>query len=304
MSILNRPSDGLFNVLIVLLRCIIHEGAIPKRKLLDLCAPCSIGDKNQDMATKTLNTWLELGLFTATEDDIVRVSENVKKRLKKRDLTNHTIAGCIRAAIFAAANNENFWDGEGNRAADFNRAASWMLAQDVYAFSPSTHREVERRVIKQIDSSKYTVFQNDTRWQGYVAWSNFVGVGYANTASRSSKYFIDPTLAVREPAIDSLPKRGSVSIDSFLDTLAEEVPVIDGGVYRRAVEQKLDPTVWRQPKSNEVSTSLSRALLRLREAELVQFERKSDAATQIVLLGRNHRTIETITHIRRGGGVK
>ena len=38
MSILNRPSDGLFNVLIVLVRCLLAQGAMNREKLLSICA--------------------------------------------------------------------------------------------------------------------------------------------------------------------------------------------------------------------------------------------------------------------------
>ena len=68
MSILNRPSDGLVSVLVSLVRTSIAIGNASREKLLDIASPVSLNDgqNDQDMAKKTLNRWLELGLFVET----------------------------------------------------------------------------------------------------------------------------------------------------------------------------------------------------------------------------------------------
>lgn len=110
MSILNRPSDGLFNVLIVLIRCSITFGVMPRAKLLDLCAPKTLGDGKQDMAAKTLNRWTQLGLFETPKDDHVRIVDEYRSFLKKESVPNSAIATVVRQGIFAKEKVDMVWE--------------------------------------------------------------------------------------------------------------------------------------------------------------------------------------------------
>ena len=185
MSILNQESDGQFNILIALSKCLVFSGSMSKEKLIDLCAPKSL-IANPKRAKATLNRWIELGLFQA--DDVVSVAEKFKKQLSKK---NYCVAELICAAanqIFEMGSNDNFWYSEENKSADFCRAQAWMLAQDVYSFQPTSWKEVEALAILQgveqpaKSNQKCTpetprVFGNDTRWNGFTSWSEFLGFG-------------------------------------------------------------------------------------------------------------------------------
>src|SRR5689334_22410978 len=67
MSILNRPSDGLVSVLLVLRRAVHAYGPMPRGRLIELCAPEGAvrqdSPASQMMVWKTLHRWLQLGLF-------------------------------------------------------------------------------------------------------------------------------------------------------------------------------------------------------------------------------------------------
>ena len=165
MSILNRPSDGLFNALIALTKCLVSQGPLNRDKLLNLCIPKSL-DSKQDMATKTLNRWVELGLFEI-EEDIVSIAEEFKGTLNKKKFSTNELTIAVSQNVFAPENNKNFWASEENRAADFSRAQAWMLAQDIYSFQPKSHPEVEKVVTTQMEAKEYSVFQNNTRWNGF-----------------------------------------------------------------------------------------------------------------------------------------
>lgn len=302
MSILNRPSDGLFNVLIVLIRCSITFGVMPRAKLLDLCAPKTLGDGKQDMAAKTLNRWTQLGLFETPKDDHVRIVDEYRSFLKKESVPNSAIATVVRQLIFAKENVVNFWEEEENRTADFCRAAAWMLAQDIYSFNPTSYVEVENRSNAQtrpFETGK-SIFRGDVTWPGYSSWSSFLGLGHSDSGKASGGHIIDPTRAIRAPLLAALPKKGDISIKTVLDQLSMQLPVIDGGEYRKMVEENLLTEKWRPPGAGELSMSLSRSFLRLRESGEIRLETKSDADAQVKLVGRNHRVIQEITHIRRG----
>src|SRR6056297_3412192 len=109
MSILNRPSDGLVSVLVALVRSSAMFGTMPKSKLLDLCSPKSLGDGKQDMATKTLNRWIELRLMVETDKDEVKVADEYRAGIKKLNGSASSIAKVVREIVLAPENNKNFW---------------------------------------------------------------------------------------------------------------------------------------------------------------------------------------------------
>ena len=301
MSILNRPSDGLVSVLVALVRSSVVLGTMQKNKLLDICSPKSLGDGRQDMATKTLNRWIELGLFITTEKDEIRVAEAHRLSLRKANVTAGAVAEAARETVLSQVNNKNFWSDEENKSADFSRAVSWMLAQDVHRFIPTSYaNQVEPKALEQAGSSDVILFQNDTRWSGYVSWATFLGFGRFESGKASGGYITDPTPAVSGVAKTLLLKEKDLPIRDFLDRLSEAVPVLDGGEYRKEVECKLRPDKWKAPAAIDVSTSLSRALLRLRAQGVLRLEKRSDSDTQVRLLGRGERPVESVTHIQIG----
>ena len=66
-----------------------------------------------------------------------------------------------------------------------------------------------------------------------------------------------------------------------------EVPVLDGGVYRVAVEAQLEKSALSQLQPGQLSTSLSRALFSLMIDQTLQFENKADVGRSIVFTGRD-----------------
>lgn len=298
MSILNRTNDGLVSILVALVRTSVAIGASSKEKLLNIVSPNSLNDgqNDQDMARKTLNRWQELGLFAQTEKGELRIAEEYRSKLGKDDITSTSIANVARQIVLKADNNKNFWSDTENKSADFTRAAAWMLAQDVHSFMPSSHIAVQKLCNDQV-APDVILLQNDTRWAGYQSWATFLGFG------RSSAGFItDVTPIVRFHFQEVLPKRGELAINDFIGGLSSAIPVLDGGTYRTEVESKLKPDKWIKPKDGELSTSLSRALLRLRESGDIHFESRSDASGQAKLIGRNGRIVDSVTHVRRGNG--
>lgn len=300
MSILNRPSDGLVSVLVALVRSNVLLGTMTKSKLLDVCSPKSLGDGKQDMATKTLNRWIELGLFTISEKDEVKVAEEYRGKLRKANATADSIAEVAREVVLSPVNNKNFWSDEENRSADFSRAVCWMLAQDIHQFVPTSYSQVEPKSLEQAHSADVILFQNDTRWSGYVSWATFLGFGRSDSGKASGGFITDPTPAVVGAVKSLMPNNKDVPIKNFLDGLSESLPVLDGGDYRQKVEEKLRPEKWKAPASTDVSSSLSRALLRLQSQGILRLEKRSDSDAQMRLVGRAGSVIQSVTHVQRG----
>ena len=292
MSILNRPSDGLFNVLIALVRCLGAEGAMSCDKLLNMCAPPSVVE-SQVRATQTLNHWVQLGLFEQDEQGVVSLNAKLPKEVRRRDIENGELVKAVREIVLAPENNERFWESEVNRSADFTRAVSWMLAQNVFNFELVGHTEVQKVEVAQLRN--LGAFTNDTRWAGFKSWAVFLGFGWIGRHP-SDAFVIDPTAAVR----DALPQvfEGSRELRQsvFFSRLANILPVVDGGDYRMRVEQKIDRSAWPAMAPEHVSTSLSRALNRLHESGDLTLEQRADAEKR-GLLGRNWRVLRNVSHI-------
>ena len=299
MSILNRPSDGLFNILIVLVRCLAHHGSMDREKLINVCAPESAVD-SQDRAKQTLNNWIQLGVLNEDSGKI-SIDRSLSSAVKKS--TGHAVlAGLARQQVLATANNERFWEAEDNRSADFCRAASWMLAQNVFDVQIVGHKAIEKIEVTQL-SNEFRAFTNDTRWTGFKAWAPFLGFGSIGRFPTKNTFVIDPTIAVADSLREVFGKDKELPQEQFFSRLAEILPVVDGGEYRLKVEEKINQSSWKPPKPSEVSTSLSRALSRLHDRGDVLLDDRSDASKR-TLIGRNNRVLRDVSHVVWKGGKK
>ena len=298
MAILNQTNDGLFNVLVALARCLATLGASKKQKLLDYCAPLSLSD--QDMAKKTLRRWTQIGLFSE-EDEVVGFASDLKYKYSRKRFELPEFTEDIRQLIFADRNNLRFWENEKNQSADMCRLTAWMLAQDVHKFQPSNFSDADDLYVTQINMPNVIrQFTNSTRWNGFTSWGAFLGFGQSETGKAVGAFMLDPTVAIRRAAHAVLSNRAETTVSDFVKELSDIVPVVDGGVYRLEVESRLKSDKWQRPAPGEVSTSLSIALLRLRESGELRFESRSDASSQMKLIGRNGRVVESVTHVRQG----
>jgi len=291
MSILNRPSDGLLSVLTALHRAILAFGDQAESDLLELVAPESVvpdGKPRPDMAKKTLARWKQLGFFSE-DAGLVKLGSTIAS-IRPDD--SHSLRAAILRLVLAPENNlgilEAGSDTEGSKASDFTRATSWALAQEVYAF-PATYKGVES--LQRDQGVEPKVFTNDTRWQGFSEWAAFLGVGCAATRLPFTPC---PAFAVRCVLSDVFTDRSELPQEEFFRRLASVLPVVDGGAYRSAVEAQIERP-WRKQAANEVSLSLSAALLTLEVQGVLRLELRSDAPGR-TLLGRGEREFRTVSH--------
>jgi hypothetical protein len=296
MSILNRPSDGLLSVLLALRSALLAYGSQETSALLDLVAPSSVvPDGKPDMARKTLTRWTQLGLFTET-DRVISLSSSARS-IGADDLDG--LRAVVLRLVLAPENNpgllvEGGDDQEGSKASDCTRAMAWVLAQDPYGFPTVYSGGVESLQHEQEVRPK--AFVNDTRWVGFAEWAVFVGVAWS---APKSDFVPCPAFAVRSVLADVFSDKTELAQAEFFTRLAECLPVVDGGRYRAVVEgQTARP--WRNQSANEISPSLSAALVALEAAGTLRLEVRSDAPTRM-LLGRAGRELHSISHLVRVG---
>jgi len=306
MTILNRPNDGHFNILVIIYQSIItkRDNSMKVSELINLCAPEPI---KLDAVRKTLNRWIELGLITTPrgnllgirDENIINCDEilNIDEKYVLKDIKNlndilKNLPKILREIIFLPENNENFWDNDNCRSADFTRALCWILSQDIFSINMNYKEYIESLINQQLPND--IRFLNDVRWNGFEDWATSLGFAW-----NSKTIQIDPTSAIKDYLPEIFSNNKELDIKTFLSNLNSYLPVFDRGEYRLELESKLNNVYWKRPKENHLSISLSLSLKRLESEKLIRFDRKSDYKEACSLSKRNNETWDSpITHLK------
>jgi hypothetical protein len=295
MALLNTASDGLMNIFIVLFETISDaRSGIGEAAILGRCEPPDAGSESK--LRQTLRRWTELGLFVEKNNRLY-ISETYRtaKPTREVDSLSH-VRYAARAAVLAPENNERFWAATNSKAADLTRSLAWLLAQDVYDVMWPDLADLEARQFKLTDEDLRTA-RNSNRLAGLRSWATFLGFMWED----QDRIAIDPTVAILEVINSVLLKEDEVPVTSFVETLARILPVLDTGSYRIEVEANLNEAQYRKPAADSLSTSLSRALYRLRREQVIEFKNRSDSKLSFSLMGPSSSSLfEKVTHVARG----
>lgn len=289
MTILNHPSDGLHPELIVVARTVALEGSIDQESLVKVCTVA--GETTR--VNGALSRWSRLGLFRRDGEKIQLSEPFTRKRGQSIDDWTDGLPSACRRLALASENCLPLWGDNQGVSADFAKGIAWMLAQDIFELS-RTWKDIQSLEDAQVKGEK--IMQNDTRLMSLRFWARYCG--FATGDSRS--FFMDPTIAVRS-ALDEL--RGEATTfdaKTFIAELANLLPVLDGGEYRKQVEQRLNSAAWRAPAAKHLSMSLSFALRRLDAEKSIALENMADAEEAFSLTGMGYRTVSRFTHVRIG----
>lgn len=294
MSLLNQASDGLYTVLIVLVRALARLGPMPREDLLAACGARLGGVVDPKQMNQTLTRWTELGLFAMQNNLFVLASPHGEALGKTSEEAEARLPKVARAITLSAENNARFWEAEAAKSADLCRGLSWLLAQDIYSINTGAPKTIASLEIEQLTDEARCIFQNETRWNGLCAWMPYLGF-----AREGAQMVIDPTMAVRDALPDVFAAASSLTARQFVEALAQLVPVLDGGGYRSQVEAILNPSRWRRPPERQISTALSRALQRLEFEGHIALGRGDDAKDGLELTGVGGRVWRQVTDVRR-----
>lgn len=279
MSLLNLTVDGLPNVLLVLYSTVaLARSPLTTQEALDAVAPAGVVSDPR-MARVTMHRWTELGLFQVDAVDHVTLTQAPETDMKNDvDIVRATRIAARQCAL-SEANNPELWARESARAADLTRSLAWLLAQDVYRMRFSDAQSLE---LRQVANDDLRLMQNDTRKNGLQFWGNFLGF-----VRQPGGGDVDPTLAVRETLPACIAAGEEMPAAEFVERLAQRLPVLDGGVYRVAVESQLERDALSPLQPGQLSTSLSRAMFSLMIDQTLQFENRADVGRSIVFTGRD-----------------
>lgn len=299
MTLLNRPSNGHVPSLVVMWRTARVFGPRPRAELEDLCQP-----RNKPKPVKimggTFATWKLLGMFGESSDELLRLAAPFD-RLEQTD--TEALRTAVLGLLLRPENSPSLLtadlrnEAEESRASDFVRVASWALAQDPYRLSSLGNDAVE----SEAKSQGIELYYGDGRWSSFQEWAYFCGL--AVTTARG--FVMCPARAIREalsgaPPLVALPADRDVPLTAFLEHLAREISVLDGGAHRVQIDELLRVS-GHGLAAHQVSPSLALALLQLdHEEEIFLADRAGDVATRLSLLGRDGQVVKTASHVRRG----
>jgi hypothetical protein len=332
MSLLNSPSDGLHSILIAIYETLRIHQDLTREELLKLTAPLPLffgNKKPQEKAKATLNRWIQLGLFCENQNNQIAICENnlplvVLARNRLFDASNNIdfletksapAGDFTRAATWFLS--QNAWTLDSN---SWNKIQPLMMRQlpnlklissksgvDHALLDDEGHEEEEdeeegdesgqgEEMSKKLAGN---LIQNGSRWKIFCNWARFLGFGWK---AKSGLLVPDPTEAVRDALPQVFGDARELEARSVVNALAQAIPVLDGGTYRQKLEAELKktqgPDAWRPPPNGQLSTSLSRALLRLQEEKYIKGEMRDDneANVRVSLSGRNNQIIAVYSH--------
>lgn len=281
MSLLNLPSDGLPNILVTLAATLQRtRKSLTRADLLARVAPEGVAHKDGEMARQTLNRWLELGLFEESNES-VRLAQPLEPSASDEIAFLRAVQDAARRCVLSEVNNPDLWAQRGAKAADLTRSLAWLLAQDVYRFSFGKN-EMGDLEAAQIADNDSRLMRNDTRQNGLKFWGHFLGF-----VREPGGGAIDPTCAVRDSLNRCIADGEGMPAADFVRNLADELPVLDGGRWRLAVEDRLERQALPALAEGQLSTALSRALIQFNMEGLLIFENRADVGRSIVLTGRD-----------------
>ncbi len=299
MGILNHTSDGLYSMVAVIYRLLVQEGHMPADEVVHRCtAGIETSRPGQPSVRATLTRWQGLGLFMTTNDGKIRIAPGCEPQDSHSDDINLTesLRHALLRIVFLPDNVVDLWSTEGS--SDFTRGLAWWMAQDAWTTDMSTAQLLTLET-NQLANGSVSIVKNDVRMERLREWAEFLGF----TWSAGKVTQLDPTLAIARVLNKVIPNVGhQMPAADFVAALANVLPVLDQGRFRREVELQLRPERWHPTPTGWVSSSLSRALIQLRHQRKLEFHKRDDALTSMQLSGRagtTERSRLVFTHVER-----
>ncbi|WP_413727335.1 protein DpdG [Sodalis sp. RH19] len=293
MSIINNAHGGSQYAVLAAFYQVLKaspKNTLPREKLMALCAPATLqtGDSENasGKAPKELSAWLDLGLL---KEESANGATEICLNTNYFSTKNMPLRQAARRCLQAVVNNRDL-NSRDERAVDLTLLAALLLALDVYQNAEISSSNLEVLVSSfmpdfRINSNEVAVVP------GYLSW-----LGFAQQLTRD-RYAVDPTDAIREELTFLMQPGEQLSISEVLQRLNQALPVLDGGSYRQQVEGRISLDGWQPLSANRISTSLSRALLRLQLSGIINMKAESDASGAMQLTGRKGSVLRTVTHL-------
>ena len=291
MSIINNAHPGSSVRLLNLIDRVLsrREGKpIPREELIEVCRPETL--PGTDTAAKrfewNLNFWIEEGLWVEDESGIGMPSDFKE---------GQALSSRVLSLIISNTSGTDIT--QGSRTEPLLRAICCLLAQDRYTFSggevlkSGTAGNCAAAINSRLPSSMSINVSNEASTM--LEYGEFLGF----LEPIDDYLIVDPTRAVESVLDKIFSENKELSGNEFLLSLGEFLPMLDGGVYREAIESLMLDKGWDKPQFPQISASLSHALFRLNLGSKITLEQRSDDVNSISLaLPKEKRTVSIIKY--------
>jgi hypothetical protein len=288
MALLDPPQI-LPNAAEVIYRYLLQAEKQTERRetLVAVLSPASLeqnlGQPGSKVIDDTLRACEQIRL-TSSDADAIRLNPDLPDYALNRRTGKHTFRYLLRKLILTPELNDGDW-GSQKGARDLTYSLAWYLRQDLYS-APALwdlHPLLQSVQLAQQQQLGGTVLiVNDTRWGAFMRWSTYLGFAVHHALDGKAYLVPDPTVAVRDALADCcVGKRGEVDLPSVIDSVAEQLPVLDRGTYRKEVELHLHPDSLAQVPPGTLSTSLGHALRRLEDSKVITLSDRADAPSKV-----------------------
>ncbi len=218
----------------------------------------------------TLRELSVIGAVTITDDE-VRLPDTPHSREPDQ------MARLVRERAMAAELETDLWekDDAGSLvligARDLVRALAWFLnlnaTEGPFDFDATSPKLTE---LQEHQTGERPIF-NIERWRPFVRWGRYLGFLsdmslYSGSGSSVATVLPDPTRAMQQ-ALTKILSSEWMPMESVVPALAQELPVLDGGVYRRAMYERGVPD-W----ETDCSPSLTLGFLRLKALGFIELQ--------------------------------
>lgn len=240
-----------------------------REQLINMVTPSAL--RKEDAKSLAINETLKESMSMGW---IVEESGKLKINHVKKESPD-----CFRSFI-----SSYFWDkrlAEESGQRDFSLGLAWFLTLD--PLDPVSWEEPVPDLKKNNLNALETDFSftNKARVQNFIYWVEYLGFCERVSLPKAHQIIPDPTKAISAKLEVIKKKKSKFAVKDFISALCQELPVLEGGVFRDQIEQNI--TSKRQQDYFSRSTSI--ALLRMKTEGKISLLQESDANLMICAVG-------------------
>lgn len=175
----------------------------------------------------------------------------------------------------------------------FPKAMAWLLTRDPHqplAWKGGYKLQVSKDCGEDIGAFDLT---DEARSQQFIHWAVYLGYAWRLSLAGQDAVFPDPTVALNRNLPRVFQTRSQIQISEIMASLAERLPVLEGGRAREEVESLL--SVDQRRPEQQLSRSTSLALERLEAMGRIKLDRIADAPAINLDRGAGPRAVSHIT---------
>lgn len=277
MTLINEPASFPAQMWAVARFLLSVGGECPAARAQAMMSPPSLlsdeGARARDETfSQAVDSLQDLGLLLVNGDHLTAPPPVMK--LSPADLGGFT--GLLARAVLDPERNAGLAENDDQTGSkDLVRALAWFLTRDPFT-------SLDLQAVTQLQTGAFpshlgNPIVNDVRWNRFVYWAPALGFAsqpLLDNDRQGQQLMPDCTAAIRRTILTTWEKGQRIAAADAVDRIIDELPVLPGGRYSRALGL---------PSPTEVADSLSFALLCGHDQDWISLERHADASRDVLL---------------------